>query len=93
MITSATTGGGAIEQLAVDAAAGTLSTGGDTSTLAPNGTCRYTIATPDGNSDLVVSGSGVLVARSVSDSTTNHLLSVAVPQQTHTLAEMPATGT
>ncbi len=87
MITSASNDGKALQHITVDAAAGTFTDQGDIYTLTPHGTCRYTITTPNGDADLVVAPSGVLVARTISDNSGNFVLSVAVPQQTHALAD------
>jgi len=59
---------------------------GEPVTLVPAGTCRYQM---DGL-DVAVSAAGVLVMRGMGDdySASNHYLSIAFPEQSHTLAEL-----
>lgn len=61
-----------------------LNSDGSTGTLTANGPCRFT--TDAGQTDVVVSQAGVIVARSPNGSTFN--LGIAFPDQMHTQAEM-----
>jgi hypothetical protein len=82
-------GSNAVAHFSVDAATLIVTDLGDngTETWTANGTCRFTSS--DGH-DIVVSPAGVVVARSAatgSDPANTYHLLVAVPEQTHTLAD------
>lgn len=58
-----------------------------TYTLTANGSCRFLSS---GGSDIAVTAAGVLVMRNLGDdySSSNHYLSIAFPEQSHTVAEL-----
>jgi hypothetical protein len=82
-------GSNAVARLSVDATTLIVTDLGDggTETWTPNGSCRFTSSN---GHDIVVSPAGVIVARTAatgSDTANTYHLLVAVPEQTHTLAE------
>jgi hypothetical protein len=82
-------GSNAVAHLSVDAETLVVTDLGDneTETWTANGACRFTSS--DGH-DIVVSPAGVIVSRAAatgSDTANTYHLLVAVPEQTHTLAE------
>jgi hypothetical protein len=74
-------------KLVVDAATLAVTfSDGSTGTWTANGPCRY--STDAGQTDIVVSQAGVIVARYTLDNGITHLLGIAFPDQTHTQAEL-----
>lgn len=59
---------------------------GSTGNWAANGPCRYTGNA--GRTDIVVSPSGVVVARYLADDNVTYLMAIAFPDQSHTQAEL-----